>query len=119
MSFVSFILILSTIAILVQVYILFVSIKRCLKTKEEYHLNKNEKYYILLSLIIPPLITLIHYFIVNFGKDPFIYTLLNAIINSLINTWGLVLPAPLVSIFALAIDKYKKHQSSQQGGKRR
>ena len=34
MSFVSFILILSTIAILVQVYILFVSIKRCLKTKE-------------------------------------------------------------------------------------
>lgn len=55
--------------------------------------------------------------ITSFAED--VSTAVNAIINSLINTWGLVLPAPLVSIFALAIDKYKKHQSSQQGGKRR
>ncbi len=114
MEFLGWFLPLSVAALLLQTCVVSASLSRYLKTKEKYFLKKAERYCLLPALIIPPLVFFVYYLAFHSGEEPLITALWRAATNALVNTWGLFLPTPILSIYALIISETKKHKPRNQ-----
>ena len=103
MSFVELIFVLDSVFVTLQVIALLSSVLKCIKNKSMYTLSRRNKMILLLSILLPVIVFSVGY-IFTYKGELNIGIVLKSILTGVVNTWGVAIPIPTISLFALIID---------------